>query len=139
MPIKTQSEEPPALNLTPMIDVVFLLIIFFMVGTKFADLERNIDLQVPQVSQHGALTEAPAERIVNVYADGVIMFEGEKTTLNLLTNRLRQLRNQYPELGVVVRGDGAASYQYVAEVFNACKQAGVAELGMSVRIAANTR
>ena len=50
MPLKTHLDEQPTLNLTPMIDIVFLLIIFFMVGTKFTELERKIALQVPEVS-----------------------------------------------------------------------------------------
>lgn len=43
MPLKIQTEELPALNLTPMIDVVFLLIIFFMAASKFAEVEADID------------------------------------------------------------------------------------------------
>ena len=53
MPLKTHPDEQPALNLTPMIDIVFLLIIFFMVGTKFAEWESKLTLKVPQVKQTG--------------------------------------------------------------------------------------
>jgi len=66
MPLKTQFDEQPTVNLTPMIDVVFLLIIFFMVGTQFSELERNIRLQVPEVAGAAALTAAPERRVVNV-------------------------------------------------------------------------
>ena len=59
MPLKTLVDDAPTLNLTPMIDVVFLLIIFFMVGTKFTELERTIALQVPQVSSAVPLSAAP--------------------------------------------------------------------------------
>ena len=44
MPLKIHIDEQPSLNMTPMIDIVFLLIIFFMVGTKFTELERKIGL-----------------------------------------------------------------------------------------------
>ena len=70
MPLKTQHDEQPALNLTPMIDVVFLLIIFFMVATKFSELERNIELTLPEVAAPAALTAPPRDRVVNVFADG---------------------------------------------------------------------
>jgi biopolymer transport protein ExbD len=53
MPLKTHVDEQPTLNLTPMIDIVFLLIIFFMVGTKFTELERKMALEVPQVGDAG--------------------------------------------------------------------------------------
>ena len=59
MPLKTHVDEQPTLNLTPMIDIVFLLIIFFMVGTKFSELERKIGLKVPEVAGAEALTAAP--------------------------------------------------------------------------------
>lgn len=134
MPLKTHQDEQSGLNLTPMIDVVFLLIIFFMVGTKFTELERQIGLQVPEVSDKGALTEAPAHRHVNVYQDGQIMLDRESVTLDELVTRLADARRQYPALGVTVRGDASTSYQRVAEVFNACKQSGVTDLGMSVRV-----
>ena len=59
MPIKTYQEPEPTLNLTPMIDIVFLLIIFFMVGTEFTEMERQIELDLPAVKQFGALTFQP--------------------------------------------------------------------------------
>jgi len=133
MPLKTHMDEEPTLNLTPMIDIVFLLIIFFMVGTKFTELERKIGLQVPQVTDHGTLTAAPEKRVVNVYRDGTITLDREPVTLDELTARLATARSQYAELGVLIRGDGEGPYQNVAEVFNACKQAGINQLAISVR------
>ena len=54
MPLKIQHhDDMPALNLTSMIDVLFLLIIFFMVATKFDEMERNIQVAVPEVAQAG--------------------------------------------------------------------------------------
>ncbi len=136
MPLKTHLDDQPTLNLTPMIDVVFLLIIFFMVGTKFSELERKIGLRVPEVSDRGALTAAPEKRVVSVYRDGAITLDRAPVTLSELTEQLAAARSQYPDLGVLVRGDAAGEFQRVAEVLNACKQAGVRELGISVRLSA---
>jgi biopolymer transport protein ExbD len=135
MPLKTHRDEQPTLNLTPMIDVVFLLIIFFMVGTKFSELERKIGLRVPEVAGAGALTPAPKKRVVNVYRDGRVELDRQAVTLEELANRLAAARSQYRDLGVLIRGDGQGAFQRVAEVLGACKEAGVAELGISVRIA----
>src|SRR5690606_15367471 len=49
MPLKTHQDDMPAVNLTPMIDIVFQLIIFFMVGARFTELEKKVDLSVPEV------------------------------------------------------------------------------------------
>jgi len=133
MPLKTYTDEQPALNLTPMIDIVFLLIIFFMVGTKFTELERKIGLQVPKVTDHGALTAAPEKRVVNVYRDGTVTLDREPVSLEELTARLAAARGHYADLGVLIRGDGEGRYQNVAEVFNACKRAGIGQLAISVR------
>ncbi len=130
-----QFEEMPTLNLTSMIDVLFLLIIFFMVGTKFVESERQIELKVPQVKPGGALTAAPEKKVVNVYHDGQITLDHKDVTLEELTTRLAAARGQYKALGVMVRGDGAATFQRIASVLNACKQAGVADLAISVEMA----
>ena len=132
MPLKTFLDEQPKLNLTPMIDIVFLLIIFFMVGTTFARLEKDIELKVPEVKAGGTLTEAPAHRVVHVYKDGRVTLDRDEVTLDELTTRLAAAREQYEGLGVQVRGDEMASHKYVASVLQHCKLAGVKELGIAV-------
>ena len=133
MPLKTHLDEQPTLNLTPMIDIVFLLIIFFMVGTKFSELERKIGLKVPSVVDSGTLSAAPARRVVNVYRDGSLTLDQQSVTLVQLTEKLAAAQRQYSDLGVLIRGDATGQFQCVAEVLNACKQAGIVELGIAVR------
>jgi biopolymer transport protein ExbD len=138
MPIKVHRDEQPSLNMTPMIDIVFLLIIFFMVGTKFTELseaEKEIPLQVPEVEQVEALTAAPKKRIINVYEDGNITLDGQSVSLVQLQNELTAARLQYQQLGVIVRGDGKSLHQNVTEVLAACRRAEITDLGISVRVA----
>jgi biopolymer transport protein ExbD len=136
MPLKTSRDEAPTLNLTSMIDVMFCLILFLMAVTKFTELERKIDLQVPEVKDRGALTDAPAKKSINVYRDGVIEMDRQVIpNLQVLTSELAAAKRQYADIGVLVRGDGEGRFQRVAEVLNACKQAGISELGISVRLA----
>jgi biopolymer transport protein ExbD len=135
MPLKTHQDDVPTLNLTSMIDVTFLLVIFFMVGTKFADMERDISIQVPQVTDNGALTPAPEKRVVNVYRDGRISLDREFVTVGELKARLARARAEYEGLGVIVRGDAEGPFQNVASALNVCRQAGIAEMGISVRLA----
>lgn len=137
MPLKTHQDEQPALNLTPMIDVVFLLIIFFMVGTKFAEWESKLTLKVPQVKQAGALAPAPEKRVINVYRDGQIAIDQDFVTVEELIRRLGALKQQYSGTSVIVRGDSEGAFQHVATVLGACRDAGIADLGVSVRVAQN--
>lgn len=135
MPLKTTRDDQPGLNLTSMIDITFLLIIFFMVGTQFVDPEREISLQVPEVNTSGPLTSPPAKKVVNVFQDGQVTLDRTNVSLEELKQRLASSRSEYADLGVLVRGDSQAAFQRVAEVLNACQEAGIAELGISVRMA----
>jgi biopolymer transport protein ExbD len=135
MPLKTHQEDQPTLNLTPMIDVVFLLIIFFMVGTKFTELERKIQLEVPEVSDVRALTSAPEKRVINVYRDGSITIDREVVSLDRLLEILHDARRDYPGIGVLIRGDADGPFQNVASVLGTCRRAGISEMGISVRLA----
>ena len=93
MPLKTHMDEQPELNLTPMIDIVFLLIIFFMVSTKVSEMERKIALDVPRISNTEALSPAPRKRVVNILRDGRILLDQEEVTVEELVRRL-QLQRQ---------------------------------------------
>ncbi len=127
-------EELPNVNLTPMIDVVFLLIIFFMVGTQFTDSERQIDINLPGVNNLKAVIAAPDQRQVSIDSAGVAYLDGQQVTLELLTQRLTELRRSYPDLAVAVRADGDAMTKFVIPVYAAIQSAGVtktAVLGMN--------
>ena len=136
MPLKIQRDDQSSINLTPMIDIVFLLIIFFMVGTKFSELnetERDIAIQVPTVTNAKALTSAPRKRVINVHQDGRIVLDHKIVSLEQLQNELASARQQYNKLGVVIRGDESSQYGSVASVFATCQKAGVSDLNISVR------
>ncbi len=140
MPLKLHpTDESPNLNLTSMIDVLFLLILFFMVATRFAAWERTIGLKLPEVSGDGPLSSAPEQRVVNVFRDGRVMLDKQDVTLDELRARLATARRQYADLGVLIRGDGSGAFQRVAEVLQTCNRAGVSELAISVRLTPEQR
>lgn len=141
MPLKINKEDQQSINLTPLIDIVFLLIIFFMVGTRFSELneqEKSIQLEVPQVSEAVALTAAPKKRVINVLQDGMIVLDKRSVSLSELFEELCDTKNQYKQLGVIVRGDANSVYQNVADVIATCKRAEISDLNISVRMAAET-
>ncbi len=132
MPLRLHCDEEPAINMTPMVDVVFQLLIFFLLGTKFTEMERKIAVEIPKVTASSGLTEAPDRQIINVYRDGALTLDGASVSLEELTGRLATTRQQYSELAVLVRGDAGGQFQRVAEVLAACKQVGVRELAIAV-------
>lgn len=135
MPLKMQQVEATQLNLTPMIDVLFLLIIFFMVATTFGDLERNMELKVPEVAEAGDSVPPAKPLVINVFADGRLDLDGQMVTLEELKAQLAAARERIGAPTVVIRGDAACEFQRVADALSACKAASISELGITVRIA----
>ena len=134
MPLKMHEDEMPSINLTPMVDIVFQLIIFFMVGTKFTEMEKQIDLSVPSVTSSTNLPDAPEKRIVNVFRDGQIELDSQPVTLQQLQSELTIWRERSDHQTVVVRGDADGPLQNVASVLTACRDAGISDMGISVRV-----
>jgi len=134
MPLKTsQDDDMPAINLTPMLDIVFNLIIFFMVGTRFVDAEKRVDVQVPQVKNGENMSAVPDKRIVNVYKDGQIALDKQDVTLDQLVSQLGSDRRQNPTMAITIRGDAGTDFQHVAAVLAGCRSAGIKDIGISVR------
>jgi biopolymer transport protein ExbD len=131
---RNRAAEEITINLTPMIDVVFLLVIFFMVGSKFSDAESRIKVNVPSVGEMRSITRVPDERIVAIEADGSVTLDGAAMSLSQLTETLRNQHANYPALKVAVRGDANGSLQQAVEVMHAVRSSGVDQIGISTRM-----
>jgi biopolymer transport protein ExbD len=133
MPLKTEPLEEPSLILTPVIDIMFLLLIFFMVGTQFTEDERHFQIRLPTVSDALTVTTLPDPATVNVAATGEVMLDGEPLSLADLERRLAAMRENYPGQAVLIRGDGEADYQQIMDVLAAVKRAGVTGVSLAGR------
>jgi biopolymer transport protein ExbD len=135
--VRLSEDEDPAPNLAPMIDVVLVLTIFFMCATKFSGDERKFDLDLPQAGNAGAVDAARPE-ILEVEASGGLRLAGEDVTPGELATRLAGLRQDRPDLAVMIRGESAVPHGRMAEVYEACRTAGVRQVAISVRSRATT-
>ena len=133
MPLKMEPLEEPNLILTPVIDIMLLLLIFFMVATEFADEERTFDIELPTTSDVAALMSLPDPATVSVTAAGEVFLQGESVAVPDLEQRLAAMRQNYPGQAVLVRGDGAAAYQRIIDVLAAVKRAGIASVSLANR------
>ena len=134
MPLKLEPLDEPQLNLTPMIDVVFNLIIFFMVGTRFADMERQFDVQLPQVTAAQPLTTAPDEIIVNLYSTGRIVIAEKDLSPGELRTVLTEARRKYEDQAVLIRAEGQGQVQGLADILAICQGAGIRNYALAAQV-----
>lgn len=122
--------EELVLNLTPMIDVIFLLLIFFMVATTFQDPERELDVDLPQAQSGSTLTEQDDEIIINVMRDGSVVLSERTVTQDELVRHLNQAAQQDPETPVTIRGDRFVHHEDIVSAMDACGSAGLHNLSI---------
>jgi biopolymer transport protein ExbD len=114
------------LNLTPMIDVVFQLLIFFLVATRFEENEREFELVLPQAEESMARISKPKELFVNVDQAGNVIVNGRQVSHAVLLTQLRQARVNNPgRQTVIVRGDKRCPLEHVVAVMNVCAKADI--------------
>jgi biopolymer transport protein ExbD len=114
-------------NMTPMIDVVFLLIIFFLVSSHLAKQETQMELNLPDVADiYAAAVDENARLVVNVQPDGTLYLSGRRMTPAELQRRLSEkVRELGPDVEVRIRGDRAADYGFVEPILLACARSGI--------------
>jgi biopolymer transport protein ExbD len=133
-----QSEELPHINMTPMVDVILCLLVFFMAATRLYDWEENeFAVNVPEVAQAGPMTAAPDDLVLNIVAPGKVAIGTATYDLAALGGVLEKARQAYIDQGVVIRGDARLSYQDLADVLSVCDTAGIQNVRLPVRSRAN--
>jgi biopolymer transport protein ExbD len=122
-----EADTTPAIELTPVIDMVFLLLIFFLVATTFHQTEREMQIVLPEAATGGPISLALRELVVNVESDGDIIVSGRRVDERDLRVIVEEAVAANAEQKVTVRGDRSAAYGTVARVLDICKGAGIQE------------
>ena len=127
-----QEKEDLQLNMAPMIDMIFLLIIFFLTATTFTEKEREQDVLLPSNRNPGSLSRNMDNNIIiNVMQDGAIFVLGEQISAEQLVGMLRQrkaeLEKKKVKLKVQIRPDKRVIYGGVAAALEAAERAGIAK------------
>ena len=133
--MKFKSPKPPesVIQLAPMIDIVFLLLIFFLVTWQFSRSEQDSKVKVPTSSQGKEENRAISEINVNIRQGGELVINGETLTENQLLAKLRAIVDVHQNQPVRLRGDGDISYQTLMEVIDICQQAGIWNISFATR------
>ncbi|TAG08120.1 MAG: biopolymer transporter ExbD [Verrucomicrobia bacterium] len=125
MKFTTHQAQPIALQLAPMIDIVMLLLCFFIISWQFSQSETELNVAVPTAQEGADPTRQRGEIIINVLADGSLRVEGKTIDLPKLADQLAAIARQYKNQPVRIRGDAAVPYQRIVEVIDTCQRSGV--------------
>lgn len=125
MKFSSRQPEPAGMQLAPMIDIVFLLLIFFIVTWQFTREERELKVAVPTAEEGSKMNRPKGEIIINILEDGVIRVEGSTVDLTQLHEKLAAIAQQFENQPVRIRGDGKVAYQRIVEVIDTCQKAGI--------------
>jgi biopolymer transport protein ExbD len=121
------TDAPMAIELTPIIDMVFLLLIFFLVASSFNQIEREMKIALPFAGSSGPISAALKEIIINVDADGDVRVAGRNMQLSELNELVANAVKTNSDQKVSVRGDRDTAYAHIVSVLDVCKHAGVQE------------
>lgn len=122
-----EANAGPVLDMTPMIDMVFNLLIFFLVATTFHQYEREMQIALPIAQAGGPVSAVLRELVINVDQDGGIVVAGRRMSADDLRAVVKDAVAANREQKVTVRGDRHAAYGQVVAVLDICKQAGIQE------------
>ena len=123
--------QHPGIQLAPLVDVLLLLLIFFLMTWNAARNENELDVKVPKASAAKEKTAPIGDIVVNVKADGNVVVNRRTLNPAELTEMLKGLVQLYPEQAVVIRGDESGAYKNVVSVLNICSEAGVTNVAFA--------
>lgn len=129
---RTADSQEDVINASPLIDILFILIIFFLVTASFSQEERDISVNLPETDT--TLSSAARVLVVNVREDGSTYLGDKLITLQSLEAALLEAVRTNPDQKVLIRGDREALHGHVAGALAIAKRAGIREANIGYAI-----
>ena len=123
--------QHPGIQLAPLVDVLLLLLIFFLLTWNAARNENELDVKIPKASAAKERSAPIGDVIVNVKADGNVIVNRRTLTSQELSDLLKNLVQLSADQAVVIRGDEAGAYKNIVNVLNICSEAGVTNVAFA--------
>jgi biopolymer transport protein ExbD len=123
--VRGKVPERPAIQMAPLIDIVFLLLVFFMSASIFYQLETEINITVPTAETDSDARRAPGEIIINIRKDGNIVVNQRQLGRNELKEMLERISSLYKGQPVIIRADRETFHENVVGVLDLCAGADI--------------
>lgn len=122
---KDYLEHSPKVQMAPLIDIVFLLLIFFMSAFVYYELETEIDITVPVSSEASETQRTPGKIILNVKEDGTVVVNQRTLSFDALDAMLARVSELYSNQPVIIRGDRETRYKNIIKLLDICASRGI--------------
>lgn len=122
-------KKTPDMQISPMIDMIFLLLVFFIISTMYMTQVKTVALQLPQ--GQNSTTQKSLSHTVSIKADNSLWLDNKNVTLAVLTKSLAGELAQKTNISVVIRADKRTNYGHVMQVLDSLKGAGVTKFALA--------
>ena len=122
-------DEEPKLMIIPMIDIIFFLLVFFMMSMLSMVVQKNIPVVLPKTASASADTNKTIP--ITITREGMIYFETEQLQLESLEQKLLQEKNRNGEVNVVIRGEDTVYYGRIVQVMDSVKKSGIKKVSIA--------
>lgn len=123
--MKNKRSRAPAVQMASLMDIVFLLLCFFVTSSVFSQWETEVAITLPTAKSATIPGRMPGEIILNLNADGKVSVNGHALSLDEVTKRLTRIAENFPGQPVVIRADKTCSYETLMSLIDACRTANV--------------
>ena len=119
------------LNITPLLDLVFVLLVIFIITTP--QMMNNLEMNLPSSKPPPPSKEKPKINMINVDAKGQTFLNDQAVTIPQLKTDLAQMKSDNPELSVVVKGSDDVDYQSMVSVLDVLRQLDITKVGLATQ------
>ena len=131
---RSSSQEGDIINISSMIDVMFILIIFFLVTTTFKEEEIDHMVNLPVDARNQSLTQSTGNLAkINIRENGTYVVMGQQFTEEQVSEWTKQQVDKKPDIKVLIRCDQDAKHLYLANVISICRNVGVPKANIAVK------
>ena len=126
-----QRRELPDINVTSLVDIIFNLLIFFMLTTSFSD-SAGLEIELPEASA-AEVTPTNRDMPISILEDGSLILGGESVDMDQLEGDLKRQKEKHPKGMVLLQADKGVPHGRVVEVVNLVKKVGIKRLGIATQ------